>query len=262
MATNTVYVQASDYAVRQALQGLPDAAVGGSATAKAMMTRVGMALLSRIRTAFVAKARGGTDDAGETWKPLSKNTVAYSRRHRKLEGDPRESRAFSRAKNKPWIPKSSGRAKYGPSYALTDEQNKRWWEVFGKYLAIYKGDRGHAAAVAWIILKSEGAHTLMELYGDAQVEILRDTGILLNSLSPGVNSNDQVFRVGLGEVIVGTNRKWAAVHHHGSKDGRIPQRRLWPPVEKWPQKWWIDLLEQVHSGLLDLAQIIIRGVTK
>ena len=257
--TTTVYASATDEALRQALQGLPDAARGGGRIADAMMTRIGIALLGRIRKAFIDKARGGADEAGDTWKPLAKSTVAYSRRHRKLHGRPSESRAFSTANNKPWIPKAGVRAGYAPSYALTDRQNARWWELYRKYLAIYRNP-GHAAAAAWIVSKAEGAHTLMELYGDARVKILRDTGLLLNSLSPGVRSKDQVFRVGLGEVIVGTNRKWASVHHHGSRDGRIPQRRLWPPVPKWPHSWWIDMLEQAWGGMIDLAKEIIRRV--
>lgn len=261
MSTSTVYIAASDAAILQALQGLPSAAMGGGAIADTMMTRVGMVLKERIRDAFITKARGGTDEAGESWKPLSKNTIAYSRRHRYLEGNPQESRVFNRAKKKGWIPKSKQRAPYAPSFALTDKQNERWWQVFSKYLAIYKGNKGHAAAVAWIILKSEGAHTLMELYGDAKVEILMSTGILFNSFSPGLNGTGKVFAVGPGYVIVGTNAPWAAVHHKGSKNGRIPQRRLWPPVNKWPSSWWTDMLEQVWSGITDLAQEIIRKVS-
>lgn len=258
MTTNAVYTSASsDAVIRQALSALPEAARRGGPIADAMMTRAGMALLGRIKQAFIAKARGGTDEAGDRWKPLKKETIAYSRRHRKKEGNPQDSRVFSQAKSKPWIPRSNKRAKYGPSYALTKRQNERWWEVYRRQLAIYKGNRGHAAAVAWIILKGEGATTLMEQYGNMQVDILRDTGLLLNSISPGVASPNRVFRVGLGEVIVGTNRKWAKLHHEGGK--RVPQRRLWPEVNRWPQSWWIDILEQINSGMMDLAVFLIKN---
>jgi len=255
---NTIYVRASRADMRQAIAKIPEVARGGGAIANKMMVRCGMSALRRIREAFVIKARGGTDETGEVWKPLAKSTIAYSRRQREIEGDPSESRVFSHAKNKLWVPKSKGRAGYRPSYALTDEQNEQWWEEYSRGLAMYHGNKGRAAARAWIILKMEGAHTLMEIYGDMKVYILRSTGLLLNSLSPGVASGEQVFRVGRGEVIVGTNRKWAGVHHYGSRNGRIPQRRLWPPVNRWPSSWWIDLLEQVRMGLTDIAVSLLR----
>ena len=96
--------------------------------------------------------------------------------------------------------------------------------MYRRQLAIYKGNRSHAAAVAWLVLKIEGAKTLVDKYGHRIVEILRDTGLLLNSLSPGVYSSERVFKVGHGEVIVGTNRKGAAAHHHGVP-GRLPHHR-------------------------------------
>ena len=109
------------------------------------------------------------------------------------------------------------------------------------------------------MLKGEGAKTLLELYGNTQVDILRDTGILLNSLSPGVPGSvpDQVFRIGVGEVIVGTNRKGAASHHQGIP-GRLPQRRLWPEPSKWPASWWESILEQGRAGLIEIIIFVLQ----
>lgn len=95
----------------------------------------------------------------------------------------------------------------------------------------------------------------------ANVEILRDTGLLLNSMSPGITIAEQVFRIGRGEVIVGTNRKWAGVHHNGSRNGRIPQRRLWPEPRNWPESWWADISEQARAGLIDIAEFLIKRGT-
>lgn len=106
--------------------------------------------------------------------------------------------------------------------------------------------------MAWLVLKRDGAQTLVGKYGNRPVGILRDTGLLLNSLSPGVASAEQVFRTGPGEVIVGTNRRGAAAHHRGIP-GRLPQRRLWPSPENWPAAWWDDIMDQLKQGLLDLA---------
>lgn len=244
MSETVVYVAASRAEVRQAVYQIPQAAMGdfgAGRVADAMMTRCGLTALGRIRKAFIAKAQGGADEAGDRWKPLSPATIAYSRRH-------------------PGLPKAPQRAAYRPSYGLTKKQREKWWETYRRALARFKGDKGSAARVAWAAAKRDGAVTLMDKYGNTKVDILRDTGLLLNSLSPGVASGAQVFRVGRGEVIVGTNRKWAWVHHNGSKNGRIPQRRLWPDVLRWPGSWWQDIAEQARAGLVDVAIYLIKRV--
>lgn len=124
---------------------------------------------------------------------------------------------------------------------------------------MYNGDKSHAARRAWTILRREGANTLFDKYANRQVEILRDTGLLLNSLSPGATIPEQVFRVEPGAVVVGTNRKGAAAHHHGVP-GKLPQRRLWPDPKDWPDTWWADITDQIKQGLIDLAIELARGI--
>lgn len=259
MTETVIYVRAAPDDVAGAVSLLPQEAVAGGSVANAMMTRCGMAALGRIRAAFIVKARGGTDEAGDRWKPLKPETIAYSRRHRKKPGDPSQSRVFSRAKKLPWVPKPKVRAAYAPSYALTASQNSRWWDVYRQGLAMYRGDKSHAARRAWVILKGEGATTLIAQYGGAQVDILRSTGLLLASLTPGVTVLEQVFRIKPGEVIVGTNRRGAAAHHRGIP-GRLPQRRLWPEPSRWPPSWWRDILEQAVAGLIEITVYLVRRI--
>lgn len=213
---------------------VPQVARAGGTAANAMMVRCGLAALGRIRAAFVVKSRGGTDEAGDRWAPLSPMTIAYRRmkrvRTRTERGRPNR-----------------------PSQALTKKQQDRWWTVYRQGLVMYKGNKGHAAARAWLILKSEGAQTLLQKYGGANVEILRDTGLLFNSLSPGSAVPERVFRTGPGEVIVGTNRKHAGDHHTGVPSRNLPQRRLWPEPHRWPSLWWLDIAEQGRDGLVDVA---------
>lgn len=237
MAEVTVHVRASRAAIRDAIARVPQAMVSGGA-GQAVMLRAGTALLGHIREAFIVKARGGTDEAGERWAPLAPATVAYGRRG----GRTRTER---------------GRASR-PSQALTKRQQERWWSLYRQGLAMYRGDKGRAARRAWVILRGEGATTLLDKYGGRRVEILRDTGLLLNSLSPGVASAERVLRAGPGEVIVGTNRRGAAAHHAGVP-GRLPQRRLWPEPSRWPASWWRDIAEQVRAGLLDAVTGLIGG---
>ncbi len=208
-----------------------------------MQLRLGLTALANIKKAFVTKAAGGTDEAGLSWPKLAKSTVAYSRRH---PGVPLN------------VKGSQNRAGFAPSWMLTAKQRTRWWQLM----------RIVGPARAWIILKAEGAKTLIGVYGDAPAQILRDTGLLLNSLSPGVDPGatapstppaveDQVFKVGRGEVIVGTNRKHARAHHEGT--ARIPQRRLWPDPATWPQSWWEDLADAGRTGMIDILLHLLRN---
>lgn len=242
----TVMVRKTRAEVKRILQKLPDI-IGGKAPdpsgiATALLTRVGMEALSRIKQAFIVKARGGTDDAGDRWQPLSPKTIAYSKTRQRGRGG---------------RTKTEKKRDTHPSQALNKRQQERWWEVYRRQLAVYKGNKKHAAAVAWLVLKAEGATTLVDKYGHRQVEILRDTGLLLNSLSPGATTPESIFRVGKGEVIVGTNRKGAAAHHYGVP-GKLPRRRLWPAVNRWPATWWRGITNQIKQGILDITELIVR----
>lgn len=97
--------------------------------------------------------------------------------------------------------------------------------------------------------------------GGQKSEILRDTGRLLNSLSPGVSgpsgSTDQVFEVRPGEVVVGTNVEYAKYHHDGTS--RLPQRRLWPEPSSWPRAWWDQLAVAARTGLIRLVALLAGG---
>lgn len=95
----------------------------------------------------------------------------------------------------------------------------------------------------------------------AQVEILRDTGELFRSLSPGVeatpsNAPGQVFAVPPGRVIVGTNKKpW----HHRGVPGKLPARPLWP--KQLPDAWWRAIMGAYRRGLVKmLVELLTRGV--
>lgn len=258
MPETTIYVRSSAGSVMQAISMIPQEMMSGGPLANAMMTRLGLAVLSRIHESFVDKMEGSTDEAGDRWAPLKPETVAYSRRHRRKTGDHSQSQLFSRAKRPRLIPRPRTRVAFAPSYALTSRQRNRWWDLYRQGLAMHRGDKSRAARRAWFILKGEGATTLIEQYGGAKVDILRDTGLLLRSLTPGARIPEQVFRVGPGEVVVGTNRKGASAHHRGVP-GRLPQRRLWSEPSRWPSSWWSAALEPVRDGAVDTATYLVRS---
>ena len=236
----TIQVRTSRAAVLRAIRRIPQEATSGSSAANAMMSRCGRAALRLIKQAFIIKMRGGTDEAGDRWAPLSPYTIAYRLSNR--------TRAERQRSNR-------------PSQALNTKQQDRWWQLYRQGLAIYKGAKGQAARRAWFILKSEGVETLFDKYKNAQVDILRETGLLLRSLSPYTKVPEQVFRVGPGEVIVGTSRKGATRHHTGDPSKNLSQRRLWPEPNAWPPSWWLHIAEEGRDGLVDIAVLVITGAS-
>lgn len=243
------------------LQSLPAVTAGQQAGAAAarrqLLERVGLVAQANIRYAFQQKASGGKDESGLEWRKLKPETIAYKRRHPKLL----KKGGFSKTAS---IPRQKQRAGDAPSYMLTKDQRARWWKIYGqlqrkhwRHGKLAPGlDKGYAARVAWTILKAEGAKTLIGVYGTQHVEILKDTSVLFDSLSPGAQYN--VFRLGRGNVELGTSRP-AALYHHEGIPGRLPQRRLWPETSQWPTRWWDDILNQATAGVVEIARSLLTG---
>lgn len=207
--------------------------------AESIRQAVGIEALSILKEAYVAKARGGTDEAGIRWAPLDPKTIAYGRRHPGLK---------------------RGR---GPRPLLTKQQDELWRGVFaGTYRRLAAaGDEnagGNAAALAWVLVKARGGKTILGEYGSRPAEILRDTGRLLNSLSPA--HPDNVLRQQPGEVSVGTNVVYAERHHRGDPGRNLPARPLWPDDgDRWPATWTQRLLDVVADGVRDLTRRLAGG---
>ncbi len=205
-----------------------------------LQVAVAMTALGFIRDAFITKSQGGTDEAGDSWPALSKRYVAYGRTH-------------------PGLARQRGRAaKRGQSSRplLTPKQNERWKKIYGQMLRrsgpFPTADaKGRAAAYAWAVLKAEGARTILGVYGDTKVDTLRDTGLLLTSLSPGESSSEQILRTEPGQVIVGTNREGAEKHHLGIG---VPQRKLWPDQANWPAKWSMAMMVTMRDALIKMIR--------
>ncbi|TWU22456.1 hypothetical protein Pla52o_35120 [Novipirellula galeiformis] len=201
--------------VRQVIQSLTGRGASHAILAQGVHRSIGMAALSDIHDDFVRKAKGGTGEDGVKWPPLAPATLAYGRR----------------------APKGKGHAPGGKDGLLTRRQLKRWREIYGTRLARFAASmplgaaKARAAKIAWATVKAEGGKTKIAEYANIPHEILRDTGVLLNSLSPGeVGSNsDQIFKTILGGVIVGTNVPYAAAHQNG--------KRPFLPKGEAPQVW-------------------------
>lgn len=255
--------------VRHALGAFVAALTGAGASSNADLaqgvhTAIGVAALSDIKTDFVRKARGGVGEDGVKWPKLSPKTLAYGRRF-----GPGEKSALKGAAG---LGRQHSQAPGGNEGLLTKGQLKRWRFLFASMAARFAADmpvgeaKAKAAAIAWTILKREGARTMLEVYGHRDVEILRDTGVLLNSLSPGTvgaggayqkptgdGGQEQIFELIRAGVIVGTSVAYAAVHQNGGKG--IPARPFLP-VDGIPQVWanrWLAAAVHAISSAFRIA---------
>lgn len=224
--------------------------------------RMAVAWFSKVKQAYVTKARGGTDEAGDSWPALSPHYLAYSRPMAK----------GGRGSRRP--PRGGGLAPGGQDGLLTQTQLRQWRFHYAQALAHYSvGDtptqeaKSHAAAIAWTWVKRHaGAETKLQKFGRRSVEILRDRGVLFNSLSPGlandydagVQSADQILETRRpGQLVVGTNVAYAAAHHYG-RPGKLPQRRLWPAPSRIPATWWDAICGAGVRGLAKAIEAVLR----
>jgi hypothetical protein len=112
-----------------------------------------------------------------------------------------------------------------------------------------------------------GAQTKLEVYGNREyLEVLRDEGIMLDLLSPGVSpvdphgENRQIFDADeAGVVRVGIQGP-KAKHHEGDPSTGLPQRALWPTANKGNKSaaWWAPMVEAALSGAKLIAERLAR----
>lgn len=264
--SNRVYFRGSREDAKRIVARLALALVGKDAAeaqvARSVFLAVGVAALSDIKADFVRKARGGTGEDGVKWKPLKKETVAYSRRF-----GPGEKARLKRAAG---LGSGHRFAPGGKPGLLSAQQLKQWKAIYASALKRLMASMDEAAAkrraaqIAWAVMKKRGAKTMLEVFGNRPVEVLRDTGILMNSLSPGVwteggyrkpsqpGGSDQVFDLAANGVTVGTNVPYAEAHQNGDPSRGIPARPFLPrgdAPEVWKQRWLDVAAAAVAQGL-------------
>lgn len=222
--------------------------------ARGFLLAIGVAALSDIKDAFIVKSRGGTDEMGVKWPPLSKEYLAYGRRFGRGEKVALKRAAGLDPKQNRYAP---GRGKGLLTKSQLDEWRRifsRTWPRFYAATGSIEFARATAARIAWAAVKKMGAKTKLEVFGMRTVDILRDTGVLFNSLSPGVVSGgpgphsgyskpsapggeDQIFELSAGQVAVGTTVAYAAVHNKPVKS-QVPRRQFLPDDGQVPDVWW------------------------
>lgn len=232
--------------------------------AQGVFLAIGFSALRDVQQDFIRKARGGVGEDGATWPKLSAKYLAYGRRF-----GPGEQTNLKKAHG---LGRGHRFAPGNNKGLLTAAQLARWKQIFAQQVARFAlsmsiGEaEARAAVIAWSTLKKEGAKTKLEVFGNRSVEILRDSGVLLNSLSPGRLSttgpgaaytlpsgqggDQQICEALANGVIVGTNVPYAAVHNYGCKKLGIPKRQFLPddPPEIWWQRWLDTALKALTSG--------------
>jgi hypothetical protein len=229
-------------AILSGKRGDPDGIAQGFAST------IGFAALSDIKDAYITKARGGTDEMGIKWLPLKPATIAARR------VGPGDTGNSDLIRNRERIRKrETSRALRRFRLSLPEQEAQR-----------------RAAIVGGQQATKQTGQTKEATLGGRSVEILRDTSVLINSLSPGQltrssytkpqseGGEEQIFEVQPGEVVVGTNVLYASTHQHGR--GAIPARPFLP-TDKYPvpNVWWDRWLDVANKALVvSLARLIRR----
>ena len=230
-----VYYRGSRADAKRVVQALVASLTGSggefAGLAEGVFLSVGFAALGDIKQDYIRKARGGTGEDGVKWEPLKPETVA---RRRVGPGDVKSDPDIKRREQ---IRKREYR-KLLPRYSLSLPENEA---------------RARAKQVAGMRATAETKKTKLATLGGRSVEILRDTGILLNSLSQGrLTSNggkvsyskpsqdggeEQILEAISNGVIVGSNVPYAATHQYGDQSRGIPARPFLPDGDSIPPAW-------------------------
>lgn len=245
--------------------------------ARGVFTAVGFAALSDIHADFVRKSGGAQGEDGVTWTPLKPATIARRRLGPKDKQLPHiaerlkaEKEAVKEAKKR-FIAAAKQRYKTlvaRLSLSLpADEARKRASEqIAAEQKAADFLLRGQIA------LAKQTGQRRQDVLSQRQVDILRDTGVLLNSLSPGEMSGDgpgviyqppsgpggdqQAFGLFDSGVIVGTTVAYAKTHQEGK--GQVPARPFLPTQgvpQVWLDRWAAVAQLAIEAGAKELYQV-------
>lgn len=272
-----VYFRGGRREARELVRRMQGMLVGREAdvlgVARGVFLTLGFSALNSIKQDFIAKSRGGAGIDGVKWAPLSKKYLAYQRRFGNSEKASLKKAAGLGKQHRFGVGGPAG----GNAGLLTKDQQKTWKKIFGSRLARFLVSmppdeaKARAAKIAWATIKRQGAKTMLEVYGNRQVEILRDTGVLFNSLSPGQLDNpgpnavytppsgdggdQQIFRTMANGVIVGTTVPYASAHQEGKK---VPARPFLPTGEV-PEQWEREWLEAGVKALEVGARMLFEA---
>ena len=220
--------------------------------AEGFMLNLGFGALSDIKNAYIQKSLGATDEAGVRWPKLAPFTVIQRERRRQRETKKQRSTREAR------LEKLQRRTRK----EITETALRR----FRMSLPEAEAQRRAQALGAQVVISGKS------------LQILRDTGVLFNSLGPGrltgragsvsyskphvEGGEEQIFETAPGEVIVGTNVAYASTHQHGDSGRNIPARPFLPTSATGvPQVWWDRWTAIANKALVASAELLFRRST-
>lgn len=236
-----------------------------SGIAKAFLMTIGYAALSDIRQAYVTKARGGTDAMGVKWAPLKPETIAN---RRVGPGDLKDKNV-----------KSWDAARKAALKQIEKEFARQEGALYQRYLLSMDpvAAQRMARQMASRRATEKTGMTKVQALGSRQVEILRDTDVLLNSLTPGMligsgvslayvpltspGASEQIFNIGPGQITVGSNVPYANSHQDGNPAHGLPQRKILPEKDdEIPDDWWENWIDAGQTALSEcISDYLQRG---
>lgn len=209
---------------------------------RGILMSMGIQILSDVKADFIRKARHGRGEDGVEWPPLAASTVAGRRKGPKHHNKNAETKLRKK---------------------LTD----KYYRQFYKRYSISLGDQEAKTAArrqAETKATRETGKSKVDLYGDDEHEILVDTGVLINSLSPGSvsktgeytsPSEHQEWDIKPNGFSVTTNVPYTGIQQNGSKKHSIPARRFIPRT--LPEIWRQRLVEATATAIANALQIAL-----
>lgn len=254
MRTEVHLARSSKEEIKALIRSLPSILSGrrmdSSGLHETFAAHLAKSLYEQIHDAFLVKSAGGTDSAGIKWKPLKRETIA---RRPVAYGTVTQLGIGGRGE------KAFARRERG---LLTASQNERWKKIFFANFIRLKHRVGEdeaksiAAAMAWNILKSEGAQTKLAVLGNRKVPVLIDSGRLLGSLTPGKvssstyhPSDEQIYSL-RGRILSLGSKVPYAVYQHAT-------RPLWPKGTRL-NPWIKQAAEDAKNVVLARIESLLR----
>jgi len=244
------------------------AIISGRATdtqgvARSFLLTLGFGALSDIKDAYVTKAKGGVDEMGVKWPPLSPAAIANRRvgpgdkKTQSTQVATVQQAALVRERER-IRKRETNKALKRLRMSLAEPEAQRRSKIIGGLKAT-----------------SLTGKTKAQTLGGRDVEILRDTGVLLNSLGPGrltgragsvaytkpqtEGGEEQIFDTAPGQIIVGTNVAYASTHQNGDEGRNIPARPFLPnSATGVPQVWWDRWTAIANKALVASAELMFR----
>ena len=242
--SDAVTTQHSSREVRSLVAGLVAALAGHASGPRpdlvaGVKMRLARVLLSLIQEAYIEKSRGGTGSDGVTWDALKPETIA------------------ARSTGAGELTGLTRRGAHAGRPFLTMAEDQRWKMIFattrarliGKY-GLSEADAGaRAGQAAWATLKREGGKTRLQVLGSRTVDIGRNSGELLKSLTVDSGSDAQILRIDEAGFAVGSALPYAG-HFHA-------KRPLWS--DQLPASWGKELAAEAGAAVLDAVAAALAG---